>query len=271
MINMKPVYSYLFLLAVLVACNPLQKTTTSKVVSESSLITDGKLYAAAFMQRSAEYHALCLQAYNIATLRLDELLQTSSAKPRAIITDIDETILDNSADEVHHDLLGKGFDPAEWAQWTAMAAADTVPEALSFLKYAASKGVETFYITNRDEKDKEGTLKNLQKFNFPNADNAHLFVRQNTSSKEVRRQQVMANHDVILLLGDNLGDFSSLWDNKTVSERLQNVQGQSSQFGKRFIIIPNPVYGDWESALYQYKSLTLPQKDSAIKSWLKTY
>ena len=224
------------------------------------------------MQRAAEYHALCLQAYNIARFRLNEfVLLSASSKPKAIITDIDETILDNSAEEVHHDLQGKGFDPTEWAQWTAMAAADTVPGAFSFLKYAASKGVEVFYITNRDEKDREGTLKNLQKFDFPNADNAHLIVRQNVSSKEARRQQVMADHDVVLLLGDNLSDFSALWDKKTVDERLQNVQQQSAMFGSRFIVLPNPVYGDWESAMYQYKSLTPPQKDSAMKSWLKNY
>lgn len=245
----------------------------SQPTSGSHLVTDGKLYAAAFMQRSAEYHALCLQAYNIAKLRLDEYLQSStSSKSKAVITDIDETILDNSADEVHHDLQGKGFDPTEWAQWTAMAAADTVPGALSFLKYAASKNVEIFYITNRDEGDREGTLKNLQKFGFPNADNAHLLPRQNTSSKEARRQQVMANHDVLLLLGDNLADLSPLYDNKkSTEERLQATKELANQFGNHFIVLPNPVYGDWESALYQYKGLTLSQKDSAIRSSLRTY
>ncbi|HWC52516.1 MAG TPA: 5'-nucleotidase, lipoprotein e(P4) family [Chitinophagaceae bacterium] len=268
---MKKLSLFFFVATFLFACKTSQKITVIQQSQSSVLVTNGKLFAAAYMQRSAEYHALCLQAYNIATLRLNESLQLASARPKAIITDIDETILDNSADEVHHDLQGKGFDPQEWAQWTAMAAADTVAGALSFLKYAASKGVEVFYITNRDEKDREGTLKNLQKFDFPNADNAHLIVRQNVSSKETRRQQVMSDHDVILLLGDNLADFSALWDNKTVGQRLENVQQQASQFGNRFIVIPNPVYGDWENALYQYKRLTPPQQDSAIKNWLKNY
>lgn len=268
---MKQAASLFLLTALLFACTS-QKIVTTQQVQQSSLVTDGKLLASAFMQRAAEYHALCLQAYNIAHYRLDDILKNNSnLKPKAIITDIDETILDNSAEEVHHDLQGKSFDPTEWAQWTAMAAADTVPGGFSFLKYASSKGVEIFYITNRDEKDREGTLKNLQKFNFPNADNAHLIVRQNVSSKEARRQMVMADHDVVLLLGDNLSDFSALWDRKTINERLQNVQQQSAMFGNRFIILPNPVYGDWESAMYQYKSLTAPQKDSAVKSVLKNY
>jgi 5'-nucleotidase (lipoprotein e(P4) family) len=268
---MKNIYCLLLFAFLFTNCTQ-QKIVSRQQLQQQNLVIDGKLYASAFMQRAAEYHALCLQAYNIAHWRLDELLRTSTnSKPKAIITDIDETILDNSADEVHRDLQGKQFDPVEWNKWTAMAAADTIPGGYSFLKYASSKGVEIFYITNRDEKDREGTLKNLQKFNFPNADNNHLIVRQNTSSKEARRQQVMTDHEVVLLLGDNLSDFSSLWDRKTMQERLQNVEQQSNLFGSRFIVLPNPIYGDWESAIYQYKPLTPVQKDLAVKSLLKGY
>lgn len=256
--------------SLLFACNPSQKSV-SIPTRQSNLVTDGKLYASAFMQTAAEYHALCLQAYNIARLRLDINLLAKTTKPRAIVTDIDETILDNSADEVHRDLQGKGFDPVAWNKWTAMAAADTIPGGLSFLKYASAHGVEIFYITNRDEKDRAGTLQNLVKFGFPNADNAHLMVRQNTSSKEVRRQQVMADHDVVLLLGDNLADFSSLFDKKSMADRFQNVKDISSVFGDRFIILPNPIYGDWETAIYQNKAMNMAQKDSAVKASLKDY
>lgn len=262
-------YSVLFTL-LLTACTASKKTV-SRQTESPGITTQGKLFASLFQQKAAEYHALCVQAYNIAQLRLDEILKQTSSKPRAIITDLDETALDNSMQEVHQDMQGKSFDPIAWAEWTAMAKADTVPGAFSFFRYAASKGVELFYITNRDEKDRPGTLQNLQRFNFPNADNAHLLVRQNTSGKEARRQQVMADHDVILLLGDNLSDFSDLFDKKSTEQRLQTVQQLSGQFGSRYIILPNPIYGDWESAIYQYKSLTQAQKDSAIKSSLKTY
>lgn len=257
--------------ALLFSCNPSRKTIIINQKQDANLTIEGKLFAVSYMQRAAEYHALCLQAYHLAAERVNEYIQVSSEKPKAIITDIDETLLDNSAEEVHQDLLGKGFDPQEWTKWTEMAAADTVPGALSFFKYAASKGVEIFYISNRDEKERGGTLKNLQKFNFPYSDDAHLILKQGGSSKEARRQQVMKDHDVILLIGDNLTDFSSVWDKKDVAQRLAAVQQQSAQFGSRFIILPNPVYGDWENALYQYKQLTPPQKDSAIKSWLKNY
>lgn len=269
---MKPASSFLLFLLLFVACKAPQKSVTIQQTQQPDLVTQGKLFASAYMQRAAEYHALCLQAYNIARQRIDEALRVASTpQPKAIITDIDETVLDNSADEVHRDLQGKPFDPIEWNKWTAMAAADTVPGALSFLKYAASKNVEVFYITNRDEKDRVGTLQNLQRFGFPNTDNAHLLVRQNTSGKEARRQQVMADHDVVLLLGDNLSDFSALFDKKSYEERLQTAQQLAAQFGNRFIVLPNPVYGDWELALYEYKQMTPGAKDTAIKKLLKGY
>jgi 5'-nucleotidase (lipoprotein e(P4) family) len=174
--------------------------------------------------------------------------------------------------ETHQTLLGKDYDSDSWYEWSSMMKADTVPGSLNFLKYASSKGIEIFYITNRSEKEREFTLKNLQKFNFPDADNAHLFPMQNTSSKETRRQSIAANHTIVMLIGDNLGDVSSLFDKKSTDERNQNVNKVAAEFGSRFIILPNPIYGDWESALYNYNySLTEAQKDSVIKASVHSY
>src|ERR1700704_4200945 len=205
---MKVIY-FISILLVIEGC-----TTSHKVVAtpaQSGIPVQGKLFASSYQQLAAEYHALCLQAYNLARIRVDESLQQVYDKPRAIVTDLDETALDNSAFSVHQALQGKDYEAKSWLEWTSLAKADTVPGAFSFLKYCSTKGVDIFYITNRDEKDRAGTLQNLQRFGFPNADNAHLFVRQNTSGKEERRQLVSATHHIILLLGDNLSDFSSLF------------------------------------------------------------
>jgi 5'-nucleotidase (lipoprotein e(P4) family) len=258
----------------LASCTIAPRVTVSNVGNNngSNVVIDGKIYTTAYQQKAAEYRALCFQAFNIAHQRVDEIILTKTEKPKAIITDLDETILDNSAYEAHQTLQGKNYESSSWAQWAAMASADTVPGAASFLKYAASKGLEIFYVTNRDEKDRIPTLKNLQKFSLPNTDNAHLFPAQNTSSKEVRRKNIEMNYDVVMLLGDNLGDFSFLFDKKSTDERTQNVNAVEREFGNRFIILPNPVYGDWESALYNYNfSLTPSQKDSVIKATLTGY
>ncbi|RFM28032.1 5'-nucleotidase, lipoprotein e(P4) family [Deminuibacter soli] len=258
-------------LIALAACSTAHKTTST--ATQSGVTVDGKLWTSLFQQRAAEYKALCFQAYNIATLRLNESLQQSTAKPRAIVTDLDETALDNSPFAVHQGLQGKVYESAAWAQWTAMAAADTLAGAVTFFKYAAAHNVEVFYITNRAESERTATLQNLQRYGFPYADNAHLVLKPDNvgSSKEPRRQALSQTHDIILLLGDNLGDFSALFDKKEEAERLQNTIASAADFGKKFIVLPNANYGDWEGALAHYQRLTLPQQDSLVKASVKGY
>ena len=251
------------------ACSP-KPLATNNNNSNASIVANGKLFATIFQQRSAEYRALCFQAYNIARLRLDNY-KASTNKPKAIITDIDETILDNSPYEAHQVLQGKDYEPASWSEWTAKGSADTMPGAASFFKYAASQGVTIFYITNRDDKEKESTIRNLKMFNMPNADDAHYLGKQNISSKEARRQSVLSTHEIVMLLGDNLADFSSLFDKKPEDERLRNTNFSAPDFGNRFIVLPNPVYGDWESAMYNYGRYTIAQKDSVMKSLIKAF
>ncbi len=255
----------------LMSCTVAKKAGMPRIV-DGAIVRDGKMLATVFQQKSAEYRALCFQAFNIAQMRINGLLPVKTVKAKAIITDIDETILDNSPYQAHQALQGKDFEPASWLEWTSKINADTVPGSLSFLKYASSAGLEIFYVTNRSEEERDVTLKNLQKFNFPDADSAHLFPLQNTSSKEARRRSLSASYEIVMLLGDNLGDFNFLFDQKNTEERLRNVNSLASEFGTRFIVLPNPVYGDWEAALYHYNySLSQVQKDSVIKASLITY
>jgi 5'-nucleotidase (lipoprotein e(P4) family) len=254
------------------ACVSPRVSITNNIASSDQMIVDGKLFTTAYQQRAAEYRALCYQAYNTARLRIDQLKSGTTAKPRAIMTDIDETVLNNSPYQAHQVLQGKDFESASWNEWTARGAADTVPGALHFLQYASSLGIEIFYVTNRDESERDGTLKNLKKFNFPNADNAHLLLKGKVSSKEERKQQILATHDIVLLMGDNLNDLSNLFERKDPDDRMKVADSFSAEFGNRFIVLPNPVYGDWESALYHYsRTLTPAQKDSVIKASLYSY
>ncbi|MBS7564185.1 5'-nucleotidase, lipoprotein e(P4) family [Mucilaginibacter sp. Bleaf8] len=253
-------------LALVTACKIPQKTTSV------SLANGGKVWSSLWQQRSAEYKALCFQAYNIARLRLDEAVKQPGSKPLALVTDIDETALDNSPYDAMRAANNQEYDAATWKAWTAKAECDTVPGAPAFFKYAASKGVSVFYITNRDEDERTGTLKNLQRYGFPNADNEHLILKTSSSSKESRRQQVLSKYNIVLLCGDNLLDFDVLYDNHPAEQNREQVtQRLMQQFGSRYIIIPNPSYGDWEGALFNFNyKLTPAQKDSVIKAHLKT-
>jgi 5'-nucleotidase (lipoprotein e(P4) family) len=245
-------------------------STTTPVTQNSATIVNGKLFATVFQQKAAEYRALCFQAYNIARFRLDNY-RSITGKPKAIITDIDETLLDNSPYQARQALMGKDYDPVSWNDWTSKGIADTIPGSASFLKYAASQGVTIYYITNREDRDRAGTIKNLSLFNLPNADSAHYMQRQNISSKEARRQMVNSAHEIVMLIGDNLSDFSILFDKRNSNDRLRNTNFSASDFGNRFILLPNTTYGDWESAMYNYSKYSFIQKDSVMRSVLKTY
>ncbi|MBE7179478.1 MAG: 5'-nucleotidase, lipoprotein e(P4) family, partial [Mucilaginibacter polytrichastri] len=201
------------------------------------------------------------------------LAQSKNAKPKCVIVDVDETVLDNSPFQAYELQQGKDFDLKDWQEWTAKAAADTVPGAPSFLKFAAQNKVETFYVTNRGESEREATLKNLKKWNFPYADNAHLLLKSNASSdKEPRRVFIGQKYDIVLLCGDNLNDFSSMFFTKDETARNSKTESAKAQFGRRFIVLPNPMYGDWMDALYDgKKGLTEQEKADVRMKKLKGY
>lgn len=256
--------SILLTLIVLVyfSCATPKKTTSTSVTNA------GRAWAALWQQRSAEYKALCFQAYNSARLTVDAAVKQPQGKPLAIVTDIDETVLDNSPYDLQRALNNQEYDAVTWKQWTAKATADTVAGAPAFFKYAASKGISIFYITNRDEDERAATLKNLQLYKLPNADNEHLLLKQGSSSKEARRQQVLKTHHIILLCGDNLPDFTALYDNHPAEQnRDATTQQLAKDFGTKYIVLPNPSYGDWEGSLFRFNyKLSAAQKDSLIRA-----
>ncbi|WP_443944758.1 5'-nucleotidase, lipoprotein e(P4) family [Pedobacter sp. AW1-32] len=227
--------------------------------------------AVLWQQHSGEYRALCFQAYNFAKLSLKETLWADTSKrPNCVVVDIDETVLDNSAYQGHEIKKGLSYDAADWTQWTNLAQADTVPGALAFLKFAASKNIETFYLSNRDGKDYEATLKNLQKFGFPYADDAHFLPMKESSNKEPRRQKLLQTHNILLFCGDNLSDFSNVFYREQ-KNTFEQVNQNQQLFGTKYIVLPNPMYGDWEKPLYQGEKPNDKEKAKQRLERLKSY
>ena len=203
-------------------------------------------------QSSGEARALYYQACTLARMMLDRDLKThhKDKQQRAVVVDVDETILDNSPFQAGLVKARKEYSQKDWAAWTSAAQAVALPGAVEFLRYADAKGVRVFYITNRKVEEKAGTAKNLKQAGFPNVTDETLLLRADTSSKEPRRQKVAEQYRIVLLMGDNLNDFSDVFEKKTVAERLAAVEQNRDQFGTRFIVLPNAMYGDWETAIY---------------------
>jgi 5'-nucleotidase (lipoprotein e(P4) family) len=240
--------------------------------SLSQSATSVKEYPVLWQQTAAEYRALCYQAFNIAEMRLKNLESAKSKLPMAIITDLDETILDNSYMEAQLIKEGKDYRDAAWKKWTERSMARAVPGADQFLRKASKKGLVIFYVSNRDTGEIKSTLLNLKKLNLPNADEAHMLFMSNTSSKEIRRQMIMANYNVVMLLGDNLNDFTQYFEKKPITERLSEVDKVKDDWGDKFIVLPNSTYGEWENAIYEYKhQLTPTQKETMRRQKLIGY
>ena len=120
----------------------------------------------------------------------------------------------------------------------AAAEATALPGAKDFLLYAQSKGVEVFYVTNRKMVGYDGTKKNLAELGFPYVDEKHLLLRTGSSDKQERRDIVNKDYEVVMLLGDNLNDFDSIYRGKSVAERASATDAQADLWGTKFIMMP---------------------------------
>lgn len=223
------------------------------------------LNATLWMQQSVEYKANVLGAFALAKIRLDEALADKNwtalpdmqgdayaDKPTAIIVDCDETILDNNVYEAHLVIDNKSFSSKEWTAYVNDEVTGAMPGAVEFTQYAASKGVKVFYITNRKAEEKEATYKNMEALGFPMGDNVDTLLVKGQkeewgSAKGNRDQLVASDYRVLLMVGDNLSDFTDDYKG-TPEERVAVFEKNMDHWGKDWIVMPNPEYGSFESA-----------------------
>lgn len=253
----------LFVFAVILVTQPTR--SLGQQFSESDL----KTLSVIFMQKSAEYRALCYQAFNMAQIAVEAELRNARRLPSserrkrpAVILDIDETLLDNSPLQAQYIKDGKLFDLESFNQWIAMEEAQPIPGALEFVLFLKRKGVEIFYISNRTNDVKDATIANLRKAGFPDATPERvLLASRGSESKEVRRDSVRAKHRVIMYVGDDLGDMGASFERTSVAERFAAVEARRDGWGTRYIVLPNPMYGNWENAIYGHQQLSPEERN----------
>ncbi len=244
-------------------------------------ITHNNFNSTLWVQTAAEYEANAIQAFNSAESNIDVALRDKSwtaaleqgtnysLKPPAIILDIDETVLDNSQYQAQLVLNDEQFSIQTWDNWIAMESAPAVPGAVDFINNMDAQGVDVIYITNRECivrtdggpecPQKEDTIDNLLKVGIEEVDPDHVFLSGEqpgwTSEKQSRREVVASNHRIIMLFGDNLGDFlPDVSRNITQEERAELVEKYSEHWGRKWFILSNPTYGSWDSILSEPKS-----------------
>jgi 5'-nucleotidase (lipoprotein e(P4) family) len=253
----------------LVAAIALGQTPAPSMSRQTGINNEYQVGAILWTQSSAEYRALAYQTFVLARLRLDQALQTQRRKGPtthpALIVDVDETVLDNSRFQAELILRGAAYTAESWKAWCDRAEAGAVPGAVDFLKYATQRGVRVFYITNRRQAEKAGTISNLIKLGFPAVTDESVMVREQgmTSSKESRREKVRQHYWIVMLVGDNLNDFNDNFAGKSITDRSAEVDHERSEFGSRFIVVPNPMYGDWENAVNNNQSKLTDEQRAA--------
>lgn len=257
------------LLFILTGCTQ-NKTQTPAKVKEQSKIPDMTM-AIVYYQKAGEVKAQCYQAYNCLNDKIDESLNLETKMKKAIILDVDETVLDNSKAMGSQQLANKPY-PYAWNEWVNLISAEAVPGAIKTLNYGKSKDIEIFYITNRKDYQKKATIQNLKKDGFPFADDTHVLCQTTTSDKTKRRQKVEKDFTVIAYVGDNLNDFSNDYEKKNVKERNLIVENDRDNFGEKFIVLPNPMYGDWLNAIFNYNyDLTNDDKNKILKDNIEEF
>jgi|TARA_Y100000782_G_scaffold115266_1_gene156479 acid phosphatase len=218
-----------------------------------------------WLQTSVEYKTTAMSVYAGATRLLDAAIGDHnwtaaleqdgnySTKPPAVILDVDETVLDNSAYQAWVVAEKTHYSSKTWAAFVHDMISTPTPGALEFTKAAAARGVEIFYVSNRKAPEEDPTIENLKKFGFPYADEKHVMLRGEVeewgSNKTPRRAAVTEDYRVIMQFGDNFGDFTDEIDGSII-ERLEVMEKYGNYWGERWFMLPNPSYGSWESAAF---------------------
>ena len=225
--------------------------------------THEDLNSVLWVQTSGEFWALASTTYRNAQILLEHAKSQKSWTaaleqkpgyenlPPAVILDLDETVLDNSAAQGQSVLDRTAYAQDRWEAWVHTVAAGALPGAQSFIADAEKNGVKVFFVTNRSLSEQDDTLKNLAALGIAASDDTVLCSGENgwTSDKTARRAEIAKSYRVLLLVGDDMNDFVSTAA-LTPPQRLALAKTHADRWGKSWILLPNAMYGSWERALF---------------------
>jgi 5'-nucleotidase (lipoprotein e(P4) family) len=243
-------------LAVSVACRsaaPAAPRTvpappTPAVVAPASPAASVAPLSIRWVRDSAEHRALYLQVYRAATAYVQGEAAARSAGTWAVVLDADETVLDNSLFQLEQARAGRSFDPVTWTAWCARREAVALPGASAFLSRVRALGGKVVIVTNRSAAECADTEAVFKAQGL--AYDALLCKPDGGSSDKNPRFEAVAHGtttaglpalEVVAFLGDNIQDFPG----KGQGLRTQGDEA-FAEFGARFFVLPNPMYGSWE-------------------------
>jgi len=202
-----------------------------------------------WFRTAAEQRAIYEQVYAWAGERVEaQVAGGSRSGPWGVVLDADETVLDNSEYQLGRARLRLGYTSESWNEWVRQEAAPALPGAVAFLRRVKALGGRIAIVTNRDEVVCDATRRNLAAVGVE-AD-AVLCRKPGPSEKETRFRAVQEGTTdaglpplrVLAWVGDNIQDFPG------GGQALRDADPSFlADFGTRFFVLPNPMYGSWES------------------------
>jgi 5'-nucleotidase (lipoprotein e(P4) family) len=260
---------------------PAPTSEAAAPAADAAVPQNDNLNAVLWDQTSVEFKANATGAYALGQLRLDEALAdknwTAAAEqagayqdlPPAVILDVDDTVLNTSPYQAWTVTAGTSFADKTWDDYVHAEKDVAIPGAIAFTRYADSKGVKVFYVTNRTEGQEAPTVEEMQKMGFPMGGNVDTFLAAKEqpdwgSAKGTRRAFIAKNYRIVLLFGDNMGDFTDDYKG-TLAERDAVYGNDAAHWGHDWIAIPNPTYGSFESAPYHTDYSKTPDQQRQMK------
>ena len=210
-----------------------------------------------YVRDSAEYAALARQIYRLAGEAVATQAKPLPADGWAVVLDIDETALDNSAYQLERAAYRLPFDQLSWQAWMRRSQAGLVPGVKEFVQRVRDLRGRVAWITDREVLDKDDDLTTATKNNLGNVglwgEKDLLCMRHGSKDRKAVRRRELATGEgscswpdkpipVLVFIGDQLGDFPG--DGESYPDA-----GSADAFGHRFFLLPNPMYGVWTSAV----------------------
>jgi 5'-nucleotidase (lipoprotein e(P4) family) len=202
-------------------------------------------------QRSAEYRASCAQTYRLATAHVEKAAAGREAGSWGIVADGDETVISNVQYEIERARAGKAdapFDQQVWAAWVRRREATALPGAAAFIRRVRELGGRVAIVTNRMGSECGDTRANFEALGLA-IDVMLCREEGQPSDKNPRFERVRSGEafasgpvEVIAFLGDNIRDFPG-----GSQDLRKKGEDALADFGVRYFILPNPLYGSWES------------------------
>ncbi|WP_369412016.1 HAD family acid phosphatase [Hephaestia mangrovi] len=174
-------------------------------------------------------------------------------KPLAVVLDADETAILNYGFEGDQVLRGGAYDQQRWNRWeqTGQGKVRPVPGVLDALEVARQAGVTVVINSNRLAANADATAATLKQAglgSFTHLDTLWLSGDAGSGSgKDARRWAISAKYCVVAMVGDQLGDFSDLFNAPALGLKQRREALGTRDFevmwGQGWFILPNPVYG----------------------------